>query len=214
MKSYGQSLKEICEQAMEAGKQIDLSDCVYGETTGSCFFLDRPTNYYFFLSGFVMAQRLTHILEIGTNCGGSIMSISKGLYKDGIACSQLVTVDIARKNEEGFKKYPRINRIQGDSLDEEVVKKITSSFDRDIDLLYIDSLHEYEHTKENINIYTDKLNPSYVILDDIRQCDGMKRLWNELEEKFEDNAFDVSDISRRKGAGFGIIRRQKETIKI
>ena len=209
MKPYDQLLKEICEQAMKAGKQADLSDCLYGETTGSCPFINRPTNYYFFLSGFVMTQRLTRILEIGTNCGGSIMSISKGLHEDDIARSQLVTVDIIHKNEEGFKKYPHINRIQGDSLDEEVVKKVVASFDKDIDLLYIDSLHEYEHTKENINIYTDKLNPSYVILDDIRQCDDMKKLWKELEEKFGDSAFDASDISRRKGAGFGIIRKEK-----
>jgi len=134
------------------------------------------------------------------------MSISKGLQGDDIARSRLVTVDIVRKNEEGFKKYPHINRMQGDSLDEEVVKKVTESFDRNIDLLYIDSLHEYEHTKENIDIYTDRLNPSYVILDDIRQCDDMKRLWNELEEKFGDNAFDASEVSMRTGAGFGIIR--------
>jgi len=206
MKAYGQDLKEICEQAMKAGKQIDLSDCLYGETTGSCSFISRPANYYFFLSGLVMTQRFTRILEIGTNYGGSIMSISKGLHEDDIACSQLVTVDIVRKNEEGFKRYPHINRMQGDSLDEEVRENVTASFDRDIDLLYIDSLHEYGHTKENINIYTDKLNPSYVILDDIRQCDDMKRLWNELEEKFGDNAFDASDVSMRKGAGFGIIR--------
>jgi len=207
MEPYSQPLKKICEQAMKAGKQIDLSDCLYGETTGSCAFINRPTNYYFFLSGFVMTQGLTHVLEIGTNCGGSIMSISKGLHRDDIARGQLVTVDIVRKNEEGFKKYPHINRIQGDSLDKEVTKKVTASFSRDIDLLYIDSLHEYEHTKENINIYTDKLSPSYVILDDIRQCDDMKKLWNELEEKFGDNAFDASDISMRNGAGFGIIRR-------
>lgn len=203
-----QYLKEICEQAMKAGKQIDLSDCPYGDTTGSCSFVDRPTGYYFFLSGFVMTQRLTHILEIGTNYGGSIMSISRGLHKDDIARSRLLTVDIVRKNEKGFKKYPHINRIHGDSLDEKVVKKVTASFDRDIDLLYIDSLHEYEHTKENINIYTDKLNPSYVIMDDIRQCDDMKKLWNELKQKFGGNAFDASEISMRKGAGFGIIRNR------
>ena len=136
------------------------------------------------------------------------MSISKGLHKDDIACSQLVTVDIVSKNEEGFKKYPHINRIEGNSLDEKVVKKVVASFDKDIDLLYIDSLHEYEHTKENIDIYTDKLNPRYVILDDIRQCDEMKRLWNELEEKFGDNAFDASYVSMRQGAGFGILRSQ------
>lgn len=136
------------------------------------------------------------------------MSISRGLHKDDIARSRLLTVDIVRKNEKGFKKYPHINRIHGDSLDEKVVKKVTASFDRDIDLLYIDSLHEYEHTKENINIYTDKLNPSYVIMDDIRQCDDMKKLWNELKQKFGGNAFDASEISMRKGAGFGIIRNR------
>jgi len=134
------------------------------------------------------------------------MSISKGLHKDDIERSRLVTVDIAHKNEEGFIKYPHISRIHGDSLDEEVVKKVSSSFDRNIDLLYIDSLHEYKHTKENINIYTDKLDPTYVILDDIRQCDEMKKLWGEMQERFEDNAFDASDITIRSGAGFGIIR--------
>ncbi|MFC1624750.1 class I SAM-dependent methyltransferase [Candidatus Omnitrophota bacterium] len=206
MKSHSQHLKEICEQAMKAGLEIDLSDCLYGETTGSCAFIKRPTSYYFFLSGFVMTQRLPRILEIGTNYGGSIMSISKGLHEDDVARSQLVTVDVVRKNEEGFKKYPHINRIQGDSLDEEVVSRVTASFEGDIDLLYIDSLHEYEHTKENINIYTDKLNPRYVILDDIRQCDDMEKLWDELEEKFGDNAFDASYVSMRTGAGFGIIR--------
>ncbi|MBC8473473.1 MAG: class I SAM-dependent methyltransferase [Candidatus Omnitrophica bacterium] len=206
MRPYNRDLKEICEQAMKTGLKIDLSDCLYGETTGSCAFINRPTSYYFFLSGFVMTQRLTRILEIGTNCGGSIMSISKGLHKDDIERSRLVTVDIAHKNEEGFIKYPHISRIHGDSLDEEVVKKVSSSFDRNIDLLYIDSLHEYKHTKENINIYTDKLDPAYVILDDIRQCDEMKKLWGEMQERFKDNAFDASDITIRSGAGFGIIR--------
>jgi hypothetical protein len=46
-----------------------------------------------------------------------------------------------------------------------------------------------------------------VVLDDIRQCEDMKRLWSELKGTFEDNAFDASEASIRKGAGFGIIRR-------
>jgi len=52
-----------------------------------------------------------------------------------------------------------------------------------------------------------KLNPRYVLLDDIRQCEDMKRLWSELKATFEDNAFDASEVSIRKGAGFGVIRR-------
>lgn len=199
-------LKEICEQAMRVGMDIDLSDCPYGETTGPCSFLKRPTNYYFFLAGLVRLQNLKYVLEIGTNCGGSIMSISKGLRESDIAGSRLVTIDIIRKNDEGFAKYPHIKRIQGDSLSEKAIRKTVKSFDKDIDLIYIDSVHEYEHTKENIDIYAGRLNPSYVVLDDIRQCDGMKRLWSELKSKFREDVFDVSDISIRKGAGFGIIR--------
>jgi cephalosporin hydroxylase len=191
---------------MEVGLNIDLSDCPYGETTGPCSFIGRPTNYYFFLAGFVRSRRLAHILEIGTNYGGSIMSMSKGLHEDDIAGSRLVTVDIAYKNDEGFRKYPHIRRIQGDSLNENVARKILESFDKEIDLVYIDSVHEYEHTKKNIDIYAGKLNPGYVILDDIRQCDSMRRLWSELKKGFGDDAFDASDISIRKGAGFGVIR--------
>ena len=202
-------LKQICEHAMKRGVSMDLSDCHYGETTGACSFLKRPTNYYFFLAGFVRVERLSSILEVGTNSGGSIMSVSKGLDPRDIATSRIVTVDIIRKNDEGFSRYPNITRIDGDSLDEKVVTKIIGAFDKEIGLLYIDSLHEYEHTKKNMDIYVGKLNPRYVILDDIRQCEDMRKLWGELKEKFGDNAFDASEITIRKGAGFGVIRLRK-----
>lgn len=194
---------------MKKGISMDLSDCHYGETTGACSFLKRPTNYYFFLAGFVRIERLSRILEVGTNSGGSIMSISKGLDERDIKARRLVTVDVIRKNDAGFNEYPHISRIQGDSLDEKVVTKIVGIFDGKIDLLYIDSLHEYEHTKKNIDIYAGKLNPRYIILDDIRQCDDMRKLWGELSEELGDNAFDASEIAIRKGAGFGLIRWQK-----
>lgn len=207
-KMPGQSLKEICETAMEAGRRIDLSDCHYGETTGACAFLKRPTSYYFFLAGLAGSQNLTRTLEIGTNSGGSIMSISKGLDKHGVIKSQLVTVDIVRKNEEGFVKYPHVRRIIGDSLNEKVIEEAVALFDEEIDLLYLDAVHEYEHTKKNMDIYAGRLNPRYVVLDDIRQCDDMRKLWGDLKVEFKDRAFDASDISGRKGAGFGVIRRR------
>ena len=200
------SLKALCEEAMTVGMKIDLSDCHYGETTGSCSFVTRPTNYYFFLAGLVRLKKFTHILEIGTNSGGSIMAMSKGLHIDNASMSRLVTVDIVLKNDEGFKKYPHIRRMHGDSLDEHVVQKTIGAFEKDIDLLYIDSLHEYEHTKKNIDIYAGKLKPCYVILDDISQCDEMKQLWDDLKIEFGENALDISKIAIRKGAGFGIIR--------
>lgn len=200
------SLKLMCERAMREGLKIDLSGCNYGETTGPCRFIKRPTNYYYFLAGLVRSQRMTRILEIGTHFGGSIMSMSRGLNKKDIPKSKLVTVDIERKNRDGFKEYSHIKHVTGNSLDEEVIKKVCECFEVPIDLIYIDSLHEYEHTKKNIEIYAKSLNPRYIALDDIRQCDSMVELWSALTQEFKENTLDVSDITIRKGAGFGVIK--------
>ncbi|MFC1666312.1 O-methyltransferase [Candidatus Omnitrophota bacterium] len=202
-------LKSICEQAMGEGLKIDLEGCHYGETTGSCKVIRRPTSYYYFLAGLIRSQRMTHVLEIGTNSGGSIMSMYRGLDKEDILNSKLVTVDIERKNQEGFKEYPNIERITGDSLDERVIKEVQNRFDRPIDLIYIDSLHEYSHTKKNIDVYVRLLDPRYIVLDDIRQCDSMVELWKDITQEFKNNAFDASDVSFRKGAGIGVIEWRK-----
>jgi cephalosporin hydroxylase len=208
------NLKSVCTLAMQEGQKIDLTGCNYGETTGPCRVLKRPTNYYYFLAGLVRSQRMTRILEIGTHFGGAIMSMSRGLNKENIPQSKLVTVDIEHKNQDGFKEYPHIERITGDSLSRNVIKKVGEHFDKPaasprgepVDLIYIDSLHEYDHTRKNIDIYAKSLNPRYIALDDIRQCDSMVKLWGAITQEFKENAFDASEISIRKGAGFGIIK--------
>jgi len=201
-------LGELCARAMEAGREIDLSGCPYGETTGPCAFIKRPTNYYFFLAGFVRVLGLKRILEIGTNYGGSIMSMSKGLRPADVSSSRLVTIDLVSKNDEKLGAYLNITRIHGDSLDEAVIKKAARAFHgKKIDLIFIDSLHEYEHTKQNIEVYASLLDPRFLILDDIRQNDGMRLLWKDLESGSAGEAFDASDTAVRKGAGFGVIRR-------
>ena len=200
------NLKSVCALAMQEGQKIDLTGCNYGETTGPGPALKRPTNYYYFLAGLVRSQRMTRVLEIGTNCGGAIMSMSRGLNKKNIPKSKLVTVDIEYKNQDGFKEYSHIERITGDSLSRNIIKKVGERFDKPVDLIYIDSLHEYEHTRKNIDIYAKSLNPRYIALDDIRQCDSMVKLWNAITREFKENAFDASEISIRKGAGFGIIK--------
>jgi len=199
-------VKDICQKAMAKGQTIDLSRCYYGETTGCCPFMERPTNYYYFLAGFVRILKLRKILEIGTHFGGAIMSMARAIPKWHIPRSTLVTVDIAHKNKDGFKAYPYIKRISGDSLSDKTIKEAIASFTDPIGLLYIDSLHEYWHTKKNIDVYAGRLNPRYIILDDIRQCDSMRRLWTDIVKDFKDKAFDASEVCIRKGAGFGVIK--------
>ena len=57
-------------------------------------------------------------------------------------------------------------------------------------------------------MYGSKLKPKYIILDDIRQCSEMERLWSELKEEHGDDAFDASDVTIRNGAGFGVIKNR------
>jgi len=198
---------------MQEGQKIGLAGCNYGETTGPCQFIKRPTNYYYFLAGFVRSQGMTRILEIGTHFGGAIMSMSRGLNKEGMPESKLVTVDIEFKNQDGFKEYSHIERITGDSLSEKVIKKVEECFEGPIDLIYIDSLHEYDHTRKNIDVYAKLFNPRYIALDDIRQCDSMAELWSALTREFKESAFDASDVCIRKGAGFGVIKYRKTELK-
>ncbi|MFC1577142.1 class I SAM-dependent methyltransferase [Candidatus Omnitrophota bacterium] len=206
-------LKDICERAMRKGRSFDLSDCVYGETNGCCPFINRPTSYYYFLAGLVHAENLSYILEAGTHFGGSIMSMSKGLREGDIPKSMLVTIDITSKNVDGFKKYPHITRVLGDSLSEGVISRACRMFDRSIDLLYIDSLHEYEHAKRNLDVYADPLSARYVILDDIHLTGAMEKFWGELVERFRERAFDASVLVKRRSAGFGVIEwREKEEV--
>jgi len=196
-------IKNICEKAAIEGQKIDLTNCIYESYDGSKF---CTPNYYYFLAGFVRFQKLTHILEIGTQFGGSIMSMSRGLCRHDVSKSRIVTIDVTHRNEKGFKEYPDIRRIQGNSLNKEVVEQVVESFDRAIDLIFIDSTHEYKYIKRTIDIYARKLNPKFIILDDIHLNDSMRRLWCKLVGEFKDNAFDASEISKRKASvGFGII---------
>lgn len=199
-------MSDICLAAVKEGRRIDLTGCNYGETDGCCRFIARPTRYYYFLAGLVRSQRITYILEAGTHCGGSIMSMARGIRKRHLKRSRLVTVDVASKNDAGFKEYPFIKRIKGDSASETTAERVAGAFDRPIDLFYIDSLHEYGHTRSNIDIYTDKLNPKYIVLDDIRLSEPMRRLWREITEKFAKEALDLSEMVGRNQAGFGIVR--------
>lgn len=204
-------LENICKQAIFEGKKIDLTGCNYGSRVYEFpsqrrDFIATPYPYYFFLAGLVRSQRLANILEIGTHWGGSIMSLSRGLHSQDLGKSKLATVDITYENEEGFKKYPHIKRIYGDALNKKVVKEVVAYFKKDIDLMFIDSVHEYGHVKLCLYIYANMLKPKYIILDDIRYNYSMRKLWSELTNEFGNRAFDTTEISmREREAGLGII---------
>jgi hypothetical protein len=194
------NLQDTCEKAAALGRTIDISGCHYGLHKGTGRYFEE-TPYYSFLAGFVRLLDLKKVLEIGTYCGGSIMAISRALRTDDPdAC--LVTMDKTRLNEEGFRAYPRIHRILGDSLNAEVVKQTLALFQPPIDLLYIDSKHSYEHVSGNIRLYALPLAPRFIILDDIHHSESMEQIWAEICQKHP-----TSDISKLvlRDCGFGVV---------
>ena len=208
------SLMDKCQEAMSEGKKIDLNMCRYGEPHWQGAVPTDPFAYYYFLAGLVRTQHLKYIFEIGTHFGGSIMAMSRGVPEADFGKSRLVTVDLTYLNADVLKTFPSIKRIKGDALSTEVVQAVARSFDRPVDLMYIDSSHSYEHVRPSIDIYMRKLDPRYIVLDDIALNPSMKRLWQELCVEHEGCILDISAItSRGKSVGFGIIERVQARTK-
>lgn len=200
------NLNNICARAVIEGQKINLDGCCYGPSSIDGSLSGKPEPYYYFLAGLIRSGRFTHVFEIGTHYGGSIMSISRGLRDEEIGKSKVLTIDLTYGNESGFKEFPHIKRMQGDALSKKMIKKVRGYFERDIDLLFIDSSHEYDHVKLCIAIYANMLRPKYIILDDIFLNGSMKKLWLEITEEFGEKALDISQIRGRDAeVGFGII---------
>jgi Rhamnosyl O-methyltransferase/CmcI len=189
-------LREVCEEAFAAGSGVDLSGCHYGphSRTGRYYEL---IPYYYLLAGLPKLLGLRSALDIGTHYGGSAMSISRGMEGKGT----VVTVDITFRNKENLLKFENIKRVCGDSLKPEIAEKISYLLPEGAEMIYIDSFHDYYSLMRNIDLYS-KLSPRYIVMDDIRINDSMKRAWLELQTKYA--TFDATDLTSRN-CGFGVL---------
>lgn len=196
------NLQLLCENAALVGQSLDLTGCNYGPHKRTQSFLGVQT-YYHFLAGFVRHLHLRKILEIGTSYGGSMMAMHRGceLEEPG---SELVTIDKIDMAGEGLTHLPQVRRIHGDSLAPETLHKTRARLSVPIDLLYIDSKHDYAHTQRNIAIFGCCFHPRFIILDDIHLNAEMETLWSEIEDRYGRLAYDASDIAERP-SGFGIL---------
>lgn len=198
-------IRAACENAYAVGRSIDLSGCCYGESHGGGDFVNTPGDYYYFLAGLVNSLDLKRIVELGTHFGGATMAMSRGLRNQDDPENLLVTVDLTWKNEAGFKAYPHIRRVRGDTLKNAVLKQVTLPFHGPIDLLFVDTIHEYRQTYRNIALYNNALKPRWIVLDDIHLNPSMERLWSDLRQRLGDRTFDATELCKRDNAGFGVI---------
>lgn len=132
-----------------------------------------------------------NILETGTDRGRSAAHLALG-NPDAV----VVTIDIdpACKANVDSLKIRNIVSVAGNSL--EYVSGIP---DYSIELLFLDSLHTYEHTIAEWHAFRPKVAPGgLVFFDDIHLDPGMERFWSEVEgEKV--------DLSPLHYSGFGAL---------
>jgi hypothetical protein len=86
----------------------------------------------------------------------------------------------------------------------DTLRKVKAHLSSPIDLLYIDSKHSYDHTTKNLQLYGGEFRPRFVIFDDIHLNEEMERFWNDAKMKYEELAFDASELAGRP-CGFGIV---------
>jgi cephalosporin hydroxylase len=203
-------LQQCLDTAYAFGRtRIDLSGCYYGAPHWQGPFVDKPLEYYFFLAGLVAQLCCSRILELGTHFGGSIFSMVRGLEAVGLRESaEIVTVDLADSNSEGFRANQTVRRILGDCLSADIVRRVARSFTGPVDLLFIDAAHDYEHTHRCLDTYVPVVSPGLVILDDIHLNASMNRLWTDLSTKYGACAIDITTQSHREpDVGFGLLIR-------
>lgn len=193
------SIDSWIDESKQIGAGIDLAGCRYEHDLD-----EPPPSQYSFLAGVVRNLAAKRILEIGTYHGGTIMAMVRALDPT-VVDPQIVTIDVVAHNDAGLREYPQVRQILRDSLAPTTVAEVAGRFDDHVDLLFVDSGHDFRQTFENVAIYGNLLKPRLIIVDDIRLNRSMARMWDKVVSLEPGIVRDVSDLVGRSECGFGLI---------
>lgn len=154
---------------------------------------EAPTteDYNWFLFSLALNLQPDLVVETGTDRGRSA-----GHFASGWAGGRVVTIDIDKTCTDHARDlgFENITAITRDSIYASAI-----FLEEDIDILFLDSLHTYEHTKEEYTVYLPKVSKGGLIfVDDINLDEGMKKFWAEIKEP-------KVDLSHLHYSGFGVI---------
>lgn len=145
--------------------------------------------YNRFLFEFARRYEPELVVETGTDRGRSAAHFALG-NKSG----KVLTIDIdpACKDNVDALKIENIISVAANSL--AFADKIK---DGGVDVLFIDSLHEYDHASKEWRAFRSKLKPAGIVFfDDITLDAGMRQFWSEVPGR----RFDLSHLHV---SGFG-----------
>jgi hypothetical protein len=200
-------LREIVSSAWQIGKTINLDGVGYGKVhwgEGKQI-ITSPFAYYFFLAGIVRLTGARSIIEIGTHQGGSTKAILAGI-KD-LKGSSIVTFDVTPYGAAIFEDHPVVKAYAMDANSPEAHGIARRNMRPD--LVFIDTTHRYETTKQSFQYYGVELGARFILLDDIALNDEMRLFWTEVVSSCD--AADASLIEpirppTKETIGFGIVR--------
>lgn len=154
-------------------------------------------NYYFYLHNLVKILKPKHVVELGTSIGRSAHFMMTALQPDSI----LTTIEMGsflRVDLKPFEYDKRLNIVYGSDIDPAVYAPLNL---KDIDFLFIDTLHDKAHVEIEWSIYKEFLAPgALVVMDDINLNEGMIEFWNNLPYEKVNTGSDIHF------SGFGIFK--------
>lgn len=159
--------------------------------------------YYLYLFNLIKILQPKHILELGTSIGRSANFIMCALPENRMSRqnSKLTTIELGSFMRTDLKPFFNDNRLQiiyGSTTDKEIYAPLNL---KNIDFIFIDTLHEYDQVVAEWNIYKNFLTDNaIVVMDDIHLNTGMDKFWNELPYEKIDCGNDVHF------SGFGMFR--------
>ena len=158
------------------------------------------------LAGIINITQANRILEIGTH-QGSTMSICRGLTNQ--ETGRILTLDTTNFGKTKFSGHPIIRAHQSNANTQAAYEICKAEFGDKIDILFIDSFHEFWTSYLHVQIYVNALNPTLMLIDDITLNEDMRQLWDIIVKRYGDNncvnaSFIIPNF--RPIAGFGIVR--------
>jgi predicted O-methyltransferase YrrM len=160
-----------------------------------------------FLGRLAFQIEAVRIVEIGCFVGMTTAHLAKALSCLG-GKGTVYGIDVSerflnatRKNLQALGLSNLFQPIHGTSLDSSVFKSIPS----DLDLVFIDSYHNYLNTLQEIEVYAQKLSPKgSIVLHDSIKWPGVRKAVGVFAEKFDMMTFGTS-----RGSGLTIITQRK-----
>jgi len=159
-----------------------------------------------FLGRLVKAKKAHLVVELGCYIGRTSSYLASALVEGG-GRARLFCVDvnpffleIAKQNLSALGLATVTEWVLGRSTDDLVLGAIPSA----IDLLYIDSYHDYNNTKKEIEEYSPKMAPGgWIVLHDALRWPGVRKAIKEVA-----GHFDVFLMGTSQGNGLAVLAQK------